>query len=58
MSQARNIRIGMYIVDMLCRGVTDSEYFFNKTQEELDDVLKTLSQPPVLMMEEFKVKLK
>lgn len=50
--------IGMYIVDMLCRGVTDSEYFFNKTQEELDDVLKTLNQSPVLMMEEFKVKLK
>lgn len=45
--------IGMYIVDMLCRGVTDSEYFFNRTQEELDDTLQALSQPPVLMMEEI-----
>ena len=45
--------IGMFIVDMLCRGVTDSEYFFNITREELDDTLKTLSQPPALMMEEI-----
>lgn len=45
--------IGMFIVDMLCRGVTDSEYFFNITREELDDTLKTLSHPPALMMEEI-----
>ena len=43
----------MFIVDMLCRGVTDSEYFFNITREGLDDTLKTLSQPPALMMEEI-----
>ena len=45
--------IGLYIVDMFCRGVQDSEYFFNKTQEELDDLLKTLSEPPVLVLEEM-----
>lgn len=43
----------MYIVDMLCRGVTDSVYFFNRTQEELNDTLQTLSQAPVLMIEEI-----
>lgn len=45
--------IGMYIVDMFCRGVVDSEFFFNKPQEVLDDLLKTLSEPPVLLMEEM-----
>ena len=45
--------IGLYIVDMFCRGVQDSEYFFNKTQEELNDLLKTLSEPPVLVLEEI-----
>lgn len=45
--------IGLYIVDMFCRGVQDSEYFFNKTQEELDDLLKTLSEPPVLVLKEM-----
>lgn len=45
--------IGLYIVDMFCRGVQDSEYFFSKSQEELDDLLKTLSEPPVLMLEEM-----
>ena len=45
--------IGLYIVDMYCRGVQDSEYFFNKTQEELDDLLKTLSEPPILVLEEI-----
>ena len=45
--------IGLYIVDMFCRGVQDSEFFFNKPQEELDELLKTLSKPPVLMMEEM-----
>jgi len=43
----------VYIVDMLCRGVQDSEYFFNKTQEELDEMLQKFSQPPILMMEEI-----
>lgn len=45
--------IGLYIVDMLCRGVTDSEYFFSITQDELDDMLQKLSHPPVLMLEEI-----
>ena len=45
--------IGLYIVDMLCRGVQDSEFFFNKPQEELDELLKTFSEPPVLVMEEM-----
>ena len=45
--------IGMYIVDMYCRGVVDSEFLFNKPQEELDKLLKTLSEPPVLVMEEM-----
>lgn len=45
--------IGMYIVDMFCRGVVDSEFLFNKTQEELDELLKTLNEPPILVMEEM-----
>ena len=45
--------IGMYIVDMFCRGVVDSEFLFNKPQEELDELLKTLSEPPILVMEEM-----
>lgn len=45
--------IGMYIVDMFCRGVVDSEFLFNKTPEELDELLKTLSEPPILVMEEM-----
>ena len=49
--------IGMYIVDMYCRGVVDSEFLFNKPQEELDKLLKTLSEPPVLVMEEMPYKV-
>ena len=49
--------IGMYIIDMYCRGVVDSEFLFNKPQEELDKLLKTLSEPPVLVMEEMPYKV-
>ena len=46
-----NITVGFYLVDLLCLGIKDSFYFFNETEEEINERIEPMA--PMLIETDY-----